>query len=550
MKSWSVSSRAMRAAAGLAWRALALGLLGLGSAAAADVGEGLQCLEETRLDCARAELDALEAAGARDVEVELLGARVCFHEGDFACASRRMSAVLDRAEELDPELAGFPPRVAKDPEALAEALAQENARMLATEEAHAGLVATEVGDIVVVHDPGIEAILVEETVEILQAAKARIAPLLGGDIPGKVRVEFYPDARGFVDASGLPLESIQTTGVVAISKWNRLLITSPRVRGGGYGWKDTVVHEWIHEVVSYNSRERAPIWLQEGIAKSLDGLWRDPEFRIPVQSQGLLANALATGQWITFEQMHPSMAYLPSAEAATQAYAQVSTMMHYLRMQKGDAAISEVLTLLRERGMDAREAVAEVANGGDFEAFEAGWRGWLATLDLATVHVAAMPTALGVGGEDFEADPVLARRKELANLTRLGELMAQRGHHEAALLYYDRAEPEDEPTSPLLVRRRAESLVALGRPVEAELALVDNLVYYPEVAANQRMLAELLLSEGKDAEALEHLRVAADINPFEPEVQQQLSELYAAQGQKERAARHARYVDLLYYRAG
>ncbi|MCB9762858.1 MAG: hypothetical protein H6739_23860 [Alphaproteobacteria bacterium] len=549
MKSWSASRLAIAIA-------LFLGAFS-GAAHAGPARPGFVCLKATDLPCARELVDALRDDGERGPAVDLLEARVLFQEGRFAEATERLGDVLPRAGDIDlDDLAGQVPRptelTAEDAEKttadlFALALKEEYNFYIATTEIHAEMVETRVGDIVVSYAPGIERILVDETVEILRAAKARVAPLVGGDIPVDVRVEFYADGASFATASTLPLESIQTTGVVAISKWNRLLVTSPRVRGGGYGWKDTVVHEWIHQLVSYHSGDKAPIWLQEGIARSLDSLWREDSYAIPVHGQSLLAGALKSGNWVTFEQMHPSMAFLPSADMAALAYAQVSTMMDHLRRRKGDQALPKVLKLVRD-GMDARDAVAEVANGGDFKAFEDDWRAWLARQDLVGERIAAMPTNLDGSVEAIEDDPVLGARKDLANKARLGELMAQRDHHEAALVYYEQAVPEDEPPGPYLVLRQAESLAALGRPQDAVAALQENLRFYPEVSATRRLLGELLLAEGDDAAALPQFARAADLNPFDVAVQQTLVTLYTAAGERGRARRHQGYVDLLYYR--
>lgn len=539
------------------WFASSLLFFWLGSPAlAAELSDGFACLEATDLPCARAVVDAQRKDGDRSPELDLLEARVRFREGDFAEAATSLRAAAARADKLDLSVVGDglfdgvvnvdAAKARGDRTLLREALNEEVAFYVQSAEIHAALVETKVGDITVVHDPGIERILVEQTAQILKLARERIAPKLGGDLPFGVRVELYPDAATFARASGLPLEAIRTTGVVAISKWNRMLVTSPRTRPNGYGWKDTVVHEWIHGLVSYHTGEKAPIWLQEGIAKSLDPLWRADLYQIPVHYQSLLAGARQSGDFVTFEQMHPSIAFLPSADLAALAYAQVSTMMDLLRRTRGPDALPKVMALVRE-GEDARDAVAEVANGGDFAAFEAEWRAWLAGAKLVGVKIASTPANVD-GGTAIEGDPILARRKDLQNLARLGELMAGRGHHDAALAYYDEAVPEDGPPGPYLVLRRAESLVALGRPDEAVAVLEQNLAFYPETSANQKLLGELYLARGDDKRALAAYAAAEDVNPFDVEVQTRLAELYAASQRQAEAARHQRYVDILSYR--
>lgn len=537
MRSWFVSSLL------LLWSAWA---------EAADVREGFQCLGWTDLECAREVLEDLPADAGP--ERDLLEARLLFHEGDFTRAAELLRGVVPRADRIDPRrLAGQLPRGAgvgeeADPAATLRAgLEQELGFYVATADIHTGLVRTVVGDVVVVHHPGIERLLVDEAVEAINLARERIAPRIGGDVPGQVQLEIYPDGQSFMTASGLPEEAIRTTGVVAISKWGRLLVTSPRVLSNGYDWKNTVVHEWIHRVVSYNGRENAPIWLQEGIAKNLETLWSTDTFVMPVRNQSLLAGALQTGNWVSFEQMHPSMALLPTADMAGLAYAQVASLMAYLQHTTDPQALVRVIRLVRE-GVDARDAVARVANGGDFGAFEAAWKTWLAKQPLVGVKIAATPTDLDNKTEAYDADPVLARRKDLANLTRLGELLAEREHYEAALGYLQAAAPQDEPPGPLLTLRTAEVLNALGRPDEAIAVLVENLKYYPDSGANQRLLGELYLAQDRDADALRAFRAAADITPFDPTLHEHLAALYRAAGKADLARRHQGYLDILYYR--
>jgi hypothetical protein len=117
-------------------------------------------------------------------------------------------------------------------------------------------------------------ILVDEAFEVMAKAIDTYDDLLGGRPDFPVRLDIYPDGTRFIAASGLPAEAVRTTGVIALSKWNRLLVTSPRALPRGYAWKDTVAHEYIHLVVAYRTNDRTPVWLQEGLAKYFEGAWR------------------------------------------------------------------------------------------------------------------------------------------------------------------------------------------------------------------------------------------------------------------------------------
>ena len=509
-----------------------LGLLLFSSAWANPVlDEAADCLYRGRTPCVEQKLGQLSEADQRDPEAQLLFAKLAFYQGRMDEAVTYMKA----AQAGLPELFGE-----------GGSLASELALMERTAEVHKDLVETTRGDITIVHHPGMDRILLDDAVEVLQAARKRIAPLLGGDPPIPLRVEIYPTGAALTACTGLPLEAVQNTGVVAISKWNRLLVTSPRAMGGGYGWQDTLVHEWIHLVASWHSGDRAPVWLQEGIAKGLDMYWRMDEFELPVHMQSLLSTALRENDFVGFEEMHPSFALMDSADRASLAYAQVATMMAYLREKSGPKAIAQVLDRI-EDGEDSQVAVATVFRA-PWSQFERAWKAWIAQLDLAEERLSSMPTVLDGQGGEFATDPVLAARKDLQDKTRMGDLMAQRGHHRAAIVYYEQAVPEGEPAGPELVERLARSLLEIGEEARATRWLEAVIENYPEHAGTREMLGARYQAMGQTEAALEQYDASADIFPYSTSVQEALVALYAALGLSEESNRHQRYLDILNYR--
>lgn len=243
----------------LGFAALAVGLFVAPPARAAEVDKGFRCLKEVNLSCA---VDVAESLGD-DPTSTLLKARVAFHQGDFERAAELSGSILDQASAVDMEVLrpALPPRLsipledlspgriaryrsigvpipaadAEDPavilqmgvdaagdfELLRAWMEREHDLFLASVEAAEGLVVTRQGNVEVLHHPGIERILVQEAAEAITLAQERISPLLGGQVPGVVRVELYPNRSDFIAATGLPKSSVNTTGVVAISKWNR-----------------------------------------------------------------------------------------------------------------------------------------------------------------------------------------------------------------------------------------------------------------------------------------------------------------------------------------
>ena len=114
------------------------------------------------------------------------------------------------------------------------------------------------------------------------------------------------------------------------------MVTTPRALAYGYPWLDSMNHELVHYAVSSLTGDRAPVWMQEGLAKFLERRWREPAGgRLAPSMEHLLARALHSGKLISFDAMHPSMAKLPSAEDATLAFAEVANAIAYLHSLGG-----------------------------------------------------------------------------------------------------------------------------------------------------------------------------------------------------------------------
>jgi len=326
--------------------------------------------------------------------------------------------------------------------------------------------------------------------------------------------------------------------VVGLAKWGKLLVTSPRALPRGYSWQDTIAHEYIHLVVAHHTADRAPVWLQEAIAKYLDSRWRDgtDRFRLSVRQQGLVADALERDDLVTFEEMHPSLAKLPSAERASLAYAQLATLMQFCFEKGGEDVLLRTLPAVRS-GTDPREALATAAGFTDFATLEDAYVAWMKAKPLAGRRLQELPTVLD-GGDDLDLDPVLAERQDLARFVTLGDILREAGHPEASLVEYRKAIPEDEPPSPLLSNRMAQAHLEIGESDEARTVLERSLLDYPEFALSHKTLGRIHLQAERFAKAREALEEAVAIHPFDPETQRYLVEACRGVGDETAAARH------------
>lgn len=511
-------------------------LLALHTGLAATSEDVRACLAANDVTCAEVAILALGAATSSDPTMLALAAETAFYGGRYEEAATlgkkaRDLGYVDKHEDVD----------------LYERTAQ----------ATASWAEVRTDRFIVRYRPGVDAIIVDEALETLEATEKNLTPLLGGPPPGPTILEIYPDGASFIDASSLPREAVETTGVVALSKWSRLLALSPRALGRGYAWKDTIAHEYVHLVVANKTNDRTPVWMQEAIARYLEGRRKDglDHFKLTPRDQALLGTAVREEQGdlepakqkrlasnpnvlvglLTFAQMHPSLALLPSAESAALAYAQVSSLMSYAFKAGGEDVLVKALPMIRD-GKDARDALAEAVGAGRFAVLEGEWLDWLETQPFDQTPVAELLTALD-GADESASDPVMAERADLRRYMRLGDLLREEGRPTAALKEYSQAFDPDEPPSPMLSNRIAQAHLDLGHTEAARKDLEESLRYYPEYALSHKTLAKIREEAGESKLALTAYREALELNPYDPDVLAAVSRLAKAQGLSAVAAR-------------
>jgi hypothetical protein len=374
--------------------------------------------------------------------------------------------------------------------------------------------------------PGQDEILVPYAVDTLKAATEALEAELGTKMVSPVRLEIYPDAESLARVSTLSVEAIRNTGTIALCKWGRLMIASPGALMHGYPWLDTIAHEYVHLVLTKASLDRAPVWLQEGLAKFLETRWRanTPTLRNDPAARQLLYDAAEAGELLDFDQLHPSIALLPSQEAASLAFAQVSSFMQMYYREYGREGIQQALYLVSE-GEDARRALASVA-GVPWKALEARWKRALSKLPKPP-QARLIPRYLR--GEATEQDELAGVELERARkYVRLGDLLWSRSRPAAASVEYAKAH-EAAPGDPVVASRYARSAIAGGRPKEALAPLMLTLDRYPTHAPALSSLATAMFRTSKFDLATAAANRAIAHNPFDPQPHCILSKLAVPQ---------------------
>lgn len=383
---------------------------------------------------------------------------------------------------------------------------------------------------------------------VLEAAYTEIGgalELLPAERGEKIAVEIFPDARGLSGATGLSVGDIDRTGTIAVCKFHRLMMISPLATANGYSWGDTIAHEFTHLVVSKKSHNTIPIWLHEGIAKFYESLWKGPAGEnIGPYAENLLADATRSGKFVTFKQMHPSMAKLPSQKDAALAFAEVFTVVEFLRERFGAKSVARVLERAGE-GVALSAALHDVY-GLDIDGVEQAWRKYVKKRAFHLVP-GAEPKRIQLATDDrpSKEKPLEELANQQANgFSRLGELLQRGGHNGAAVIEYEKAYAIAGIKHITLVTRLAKAYSAVGRDAEAVKVLERALPAHPDDADAHLIAGRLAMHSGDHKSARDHFEHVLMQNPFNPELSLALAKLDEQEGDTAGAERFKHFAEL------
>ncbi len=385
-----------------------------------------QLLNDWDIDGAAKELEAAEKVAPKDVEpIRYFRGRIAFERGHYADAVKELEAagVHDKP--------GSWLRLVKDTARITEKYESK-----------------ESDHFVFTYPPGRDAVLVPWALEALESQAKALDNDLGFAPKEKVRVEIVSSGRELAAVSTLTLKQIRDTGTIAICKFNKLMVTSPKALVHGYDWLDTLAHEYVHYAVSNVSKNTVPIWLHEGLAKYLESRWRGPYGGAMTPSTlALLGTRVRKNTLVPFEKMHPSMALLPTAEDAATAFAEVYFAVDLMYQKEGTAGLRKMLALMGAGETDQR--AVEHTFGAPFPAFE---KAWLAHVKKQPFPKELIPPSLKDRKELAETKDKDKKRDDFAfgefreveelearRWAHLGELMRERDRPKAAAEHFSLA---------------------------------------------------------------------------------------------------------------
>jgi hypothetical protein len=294
--------------------------------------------------------------------------------------------------------------------------------------------------------------------DTVEKARAALERDLGVTWPRPMRVIVVRDLLSLAAMTGLPYESAKTTGTVAVAKWGRVTLLSPRATRHGFAWRDTLTHELTHLAVTRLTADRAPLWLQEGIAKREETRWRDPgPFDDRPSPEAIALHGIALHLDTPLDHLGPSIAMLPSADHATVAFAEVTSFIRFYADTVGDRALPRLLAAVRARD-DANAALKELT-GSDLAGWDAKWRAYLASRPPEP-----LPASWSLDGKDT------SKKRDLRDRARLAELLFGRTHPADSLIELEPL-PADDWDDASLRHLRACAFEASGNSSVAPASL-------------------------------------------------------------------------------
>jgi len=511
-----------------------LAALALPGAAAADVlDDAEEAIESFRPVDARKQLTALTAEQAASPRGRYLSGKLLFFEGRYGESRAELRAAIEGARaELDWKLL-------RD-------------RVAATERAFAGLerVDGRDGKFVFRHGGGADALLVHYAEQTLGAQLDALATLFDDHPAAPIEIDFLPDVEALAAGSGLSVEQIERTGTVGVTKYGRIMVLTPRALATGYPWLDTLAHELTHVWITRASRNRSPIWIQEGVAKLLERRWRgDPVGDLSPQEAYLLDRAARERRLIPLRRFHPSVAHLPNQEDAALAYAQVLSFLRYLDDRFEDGWIRQLLA-----DIGAGKSVEEAFAAQSKFTVRRLYLWWTQTASgrrqTPVPAVGLLKRRYRRGATVGESSAEAELGVEVQRQIRVGDLLRLRGHVKAAAVEFRRALNQADSPSLAITDRLAGCLLELGDHATVAELLPPIGELYPSHATSFVQLGQALAALEQPAAAAAALERARAVNPFHPAVHCLLAEQYRSLGRTAEAGVEREHCRLTAAEAG
>jgi len=388
-------------------------------------------------------------------------------------------------------------------------------------------------------EEGKEVLLVPFLLAVLEKAYKEYQDVFGITLTKEelpIRIEIYTKLDDFVAVTTLKKEEVERSGAVAVTKFNKIMLLSPRYLPRGYRWQDTLAHEMIHYFLSKRVGERLPLFLHEGMAKYWESSYREKERNLHPYLQTFLFYGRKNNTLIPFSRMIGSFAKLKDGEETALAFAESAFLIHRFYQTYGKEGIQKLIQAYEKSPGEGETYLKKKGISDLWEYFQK---------EIANYPLKPLP--------EFRYFPPTVTEEEenqnerIKKHIRLGDLLKNEGRWLSAVSEYTKAETFLSEPTPTLSLKKAEAYIVGGRYREAKKILEQTIQKDPERGSIYYLLGKVSAMVGDYEQAVQWMEEAFSIAPFHGGVLSELVEYSRKKGDKERFDKYRRALEI--YRA-
>ncbi|MFW6172515.1 MAG: peptidase MA family metallohydrolase [Elusimicrobiota bacterium] len=345
----------------------------------------------------------------------------------------------------------------------------------------------------------------------------------------KVLTEIYPDKKSFQTASTLTDKQIKVSGAVGICKFNRIMFLSPKALKFGFDWPNTATHEYIHYIVGKVSNlGNFPLWMNEGLAKFLEEIWRKSESSISPVGINYLIQGRKYNKWVELDKMKHGMPNLQTKDDVTLAFAQVQSMIEYMVNRYGWDRISE---LIYELGNSKPSPAFKKAIGISESELFLKWKDYIKTAELKYTPGAKAPSYA------FKNDPVNEINEWVADTAvsdmKLARDFKKEGYMEIALRKYNDA-LEKDPGNPVVLNRMGKIMAEIDNLKQARESFKEAINSNPSYPPPYINLSSIEFDTKRYDRAENYAKEYIYLSPYNPRAHEILIKIYKIKNNKKK----------------
>ncbi|MBM4373008.1 MAG: tetratricopeptide repeat protein [Deltaproteobacteria bacterium] len=360
--------------------------------------------------------------------------------------------------------------------------------------------------------------------EVLDATKQAFPDAWDGVARPGLRVVILPREEAFSMVSDLQDADVLGAGVRGVMLYRTVFVLSPSAVHSGYDWQRVLAHELLHALIRTTARGPLPVWFDEGMAWTLDSVWRTGKPRSPgAVDRGLLAAAARGRSLHSWTVLESSFGRTGSPREARLAFVQAGVAFRVILDAAGPDAGWNLCRSAGE-GRDFDTVLKEITGQPPQRLRRRAESAWSTPGSRADLSAARIRF-------DLESDPDgIAAQDRMS----LADLVWGRGHPAEALRILQGIGDEELRAMPSWALRAGRLLLELGRPEEAAAVVAPAL----EMAEDdsQLVLARALAYErvGDRDGARGLLEQALRLQPFAADLRVRLLKLGGGLDDRER----------------